>query len=85
MADKLLTAVQLAGALGLTESAVIRLRKQRKIPAVKLGYRTFRFRLPSVEAALGKLELKAISARTRDEYGPLSPLPERSQSAYRRS
>lgn len=61
MTEKLLTAEQLADEIGLEESAVIRLRKQRKIPAVKLGYRTFRFRLPSVEAALSKLEIKAVS------------------------
>jgi hypothetical protein len=58
---KLLTAQQIANEVGLDESIVIRLRKQRKIPAIKLGYRTFVFRLPSVEAALDKLEIKAIS------------------------
>jgi len=62
MAEKLLTAEQVADEVGLDESTVIRLRKQRKIPAVKLGYRTFRFCLPSVEAALGKLEIKAVKA-----------------------
>ena len=62
MAEKLLTAEQVADEVGLDESTVIRLRKQRKIPAVKLGYRTFRFRLPSVETALDKLEIKAVKA-----------------------
>jgi hypothetical protein len=61
MAHKLLTAEQVGEEIGLPESAVIRLRKQRKIPAVKLGYRTFVFLLPKVEAALSKLEIKAIS------------------------
>jgi excisionase family DNA binding protein len=65
MAEKLLTADQVADEVGLDESTVIRLRKQRKIPAVKLGYRTFRFRLPSVEAALDKLEIKAVKAESR--------------------
>ena len=63
MAEKLLTAEQVADEVGLDESTVIRLRKQRKIPAVKLGYRTFRFRLPSVEAALDRLEIKALGIR----------------------
>jgi excisionase family DNA binding protein len=62
---KLLTAEQVADEIGLEESTVIRLRKQRKIPAVKLGYRTFMFRLSSVESALDKLEVKAIGSKGR--------------------
>jgi excisionase family DNA binding protein len=65
LGNKLLTAEQLAVEIGLEESAVIRLRKQRTIPAVKLGYRTFRFRLSSVEAALARLETKVISTGRR--------------------
>jgi len=60
MAEKLLTAEQVGNEVGLDEATVVRLRKQRKIPAIKLGYRTFVFRLPAVEAALDKLEIKAI-------------------------
>ena len=63
MAEKLLTARQVAHEKGLHESEVIRLRKQRKIPSVKLGYRSFRFVLSRVEAALDKLEVKAVSSK----------------------
>ena len=61
MAEKLITAQQVADAKGLDEATVIRLRKQRKIPSVKLGYRTFLFYLSAVDAALAKLEIKVIS------------------------
>jgi predicted DNA-binding transcriptional regulator AlpA len=60
MSEKLLTAKQVAHEKGLREAEVIRLRKQRKIPSVQLGYRTFRFHLSRVEAALDKLEVKAV-------------------------
>lgn len=63
MTEKLLSAQQVADARGLDESTVIRLRKERKIPAIKLGYRTFVFRLSAVDAALSKLEVKAISLK----------------------
>jgi excisionase family DNA binding protein len=63
MSEKLLTAEQVADARGLKERTVIRLRKEHKIPSVKLGYRTFLFRLSAVDAALGRLEEKAVSAR----------------------
>jgi len=59
--SKLLTDQELADALGLTAHMVLRLRRVKKIPAVKLGYRTFRYRLESVEAALSKMEVKAIN------------------------
>lgn len=62
MAEKLLTAKQVADEIGLDDSTVIRLRKERKIPSVQLGYRTFLFYLSAVEAALGKLEIKAVKA-----------------------
>jgi predicted DNA-binding transcriptional regulator AlpA len=60
MAEKLLSAGQVARAKGLRESTVIRLRKESRIPAIQLGYRTFMFHLSAVEAALKKLEIKAI-------------------------
>lgn len=57
---ELLTTEQVASQLGLDEQMIVRFRKQRKIPSIKLGYRTFRFQLPKVLAALEKLEIKAI-------------------------
>jgi len=63
MAERLMTAKQVADERGLTEKTVIRLRKQRKLAAVQLGYRTFLFRPSAVEAAFAKMEVKAISAR----------------------
>jgi excisionase family DNA binding protein len=67
MVEKLLTAKQIADAKGLDEQTVVRLRKDRKIPAVQLGYKTFRFQLTAVEAAISKLEIKAITARRKGQ------------------
>lgn len=59
---KLLTGEQLATELGLRPRTVKTLRQRGKIPAVQLAKHIFRYRLSSVEAALGKLELKAVNA-----------------------
>ncbi len=59
--DKLLTAAELAEAVPFpSEATVNRLRRKKKIPCVKIGYRTIRYDLERVRTALGKLEVTAI-------------------------
>ncbi|MDB6172264.1 MAG: hypothetical protein JWL59_1575 [Chthoniobacteraceae bacterium] len=41
-------------------NAVNDLRRARKIPAIKLGYRTFLYSEEEVRKALAKLEIRAI-------------------------
>ena len=53
---QMLTKIQLADVLNVPTSTVDMLRQTRMIPALKLGYRTFRFERGAVEKALGKLE-----------------------------
>ena len=38
------------------------MRRSRKIPVVKLGYRTLRYDWPKVQAALEKLTVKEVGA-----------------------
>ena len=46
-------------ALGLSSTRMVdELVRRRKIPFIKLGYRTMRFRLSDVEAALKKLTVR---------------------------
>ena len=54
MSDKLLTTEQLAESLGLPVRTVSDLARRKKIPSVRLGYRTRRFQLPRVLKALRK-------------------------------
>jgi len=63
--EKLLTDEQLANELGLRRRTIKTLRMDGKIPVVLLGPKTIRYRLSSVEAALAKLEIKAIGAKGR--------------------
>ncbi len=63
--EKLLTDEQLASELGLRRRTIKTLRMARSIPVVVLGPKTIRYRLSSVEAALAKLEVKAISTAKR--------------------
>lgn len=58
--DHYLTKDQLADRLGLTRRGVECLMARRKIPAVRLGWRTVRFNWKAVEVALGKLEVKSV-------------------------
>lgn len=56
-----LTAAQLADALNLPSAATVRdLARKRKIPVMKIGYRTHRFELEKCRAALSKLEVRAL-------------------------
>ena len=52
----LLTVDQLAKELGMPPRSIRWLVYQKKIPRVKLGYRTMRFRLAAVKQAIEKLE-----------------------------
>ena len=56
----LLTAAELAAKLGLPERTVLWLTQRRKIPRVKLGHRTVRYRLDAVQRALDRLIVDEI-------------------------
>lgn len=56
-----LTAEELAHELNLpSPNSVKALARKRKIPVLKIGYRTHRYDLEKCRAALSKLEVKAI-------------------------
>jgi excisionase family DNA binding protein len=56
----LLDKEELAACLGLKVRGVEMLVKERKIPAMRIGYKTLRFSLPRVLRALQKFELKEV-------------------------
>lgn len=61
MSESLLTAEQLAKAIPFPSAATVHnLRRKRKIPAIRLGYRTYRYDLARVRAALSKFEIAAV-------------------------
>jgi hypothetical protein len=60
---KLISDQQLADALGLEVKNIRWLRKNHRIPAIKLGYRTFKYRLDDVEAAIMRREIKAVGLK----------------------
>lgn len=68
---QLVDSKSLAVELGCPEALISRLRRQRKIPAIKLGYRTYRYELPRVVAALSRLEITAIGLNRRSTKGGL--------------
>lgn len=60
----LLTKDELRVRLNLPSTRMIdELVRKRKIPVLRLGYRTLRFDLAKVEIALEKLELKAVGQK----------------------
>ena len=64
MSLHLLTKEQLRDALNLPSTRMVdELVRRRKIPVLRLGYRTVRFDLAKVEAAIEKFELKAIGQK----------------------
>ena len=64
MSLHLLTKEQLRAALNLPSTRMVdELVRRRKIPVIRLGYRTVRFDLAKVEAAIERLELKAIGQK----------------------
>ena len=64
MSLHLLTKEQLRDALNLPSTRMVdELVRRRKIPVLRLGHRTLRFDLAKVQAALEKLELKAIGQK----------------------
>ena len=64
MSLNLLTKEQLRDALNLPSTRMVdELVRRRKIPVLRLGYRTVRFDLAKVHAALEKLELKAVGQK----------------------
>jgi hypothetical protein len=59
---KLLTDKQLVAELdcGLTTRSIASLRRAKKIPVVKIGYRTLRYDLERVVSALQRREIREI-------------------------
>jgi excisionase family DNA binding protein len=47
---------------GIPTRTIQTLMRRRKIPFLKLGYRTLRFQPEKVKAALAKLEIKEVGA-----------------------
>jgi len=58
--SQMLTKEQLAELLNLTPSTIDHMRQKRMIPALRFGYRTYRFERGAIERALGKLEQHEI-------------------------
>jgi hypothetical protein len=63
---ELLTDQQLARKLGATCRQIRSWRVRRIIPSIRLGYRTIRFRLESVIAALEKRSIKPLNLGARE-------------------
>jgi hypothetical protein len=64
LGPRLLTDYELAAKLGtgFTPRNIAELRRAKKIPVISLGYRTKRYDLNAVLAALRRREIKAIGA-----------------------
>ena len=59
--ERLLTKQELMERLNVPKARIIEnMVRARKIPVVKLGYRTLRFDWPKVRAALDKLTIREI-------------------------
>ena len=59
-----MTKEELRAALNLPSTRMVdELVRKRKIPVIQLGHRTVRFNLAKVEAALERLELKAVGQK----------------------
>ena len=60
---RLKTAEEIATALGENTRTISTLRRSGKIPYLKLGWRTVRYDLDKVVAALQRLEVRAVGDR----------------------
>lgn len=61
--DGLLTKEELRQRLNVPHVRIIEeMTRKRKIPVVKLGYRTLRYSWPKVQAALERLTVKEVGA-----------------------
>lgn len=67
-----LTARQLADILQVSETTIHRLRRQGRIPAIKVTDRLIRFNLRDVKAALADTTKKNPSEATPDDHQQLS-------------
>jgi excisionase family DNA binding protein len=56
----LLSVAELAAKIGLPERTILWLTQTRKIPKVKLGHRTVKYRLDAVQRALDRLTIDEI-------------------------
>lgn len=67
--DSLLTKKELAEKMGLPSTRIVdAMIAHRKIPVIRLGYRTVRFRWNDVQAAIEKLTIWDHSA-SKENYG----------------
>jgi len=55
---------ELAQVLGLSVRGVESLRKNRRIPAIKLGHRTYRYDVEAVQRALERFTVREVGADT---------------------
>jgi hypothetical protein len=60
MNQQLISEKQVAEQLGLPKSLIRKLRVEKKIPHFDLGYRTVKYDLPSVVAAMKRLEVRPL-------------------------
>lgn len=61
--ERLLTKEELRQRLNVPHLRIIdEMTRKRKIPVVRLGYRTLRFDWPKVQAALEKLTVREVGA-----------------------
>ena len=86
MDDRLLTKERLAKRLGgdFTVAKIDRFRRAGRIPAVRLGYRTFLFNYESVIAALLRHEIKDKPATSKQRRGFISALAKSKREGSRK-
>jgi hypothetical protein len=60
MNQQLISEKQVADHLGLPKSLIRKLRVEKKIPHLWLGYRTVKYNLPAVIAAMNRLEVRPV-------------------------
>jgi hypothetical protein len=58
--NQMISERELAEQLGLPKSLIRKLRVEKKIPHFDLGYRTVKYNLPAVVAAMKRLEVRPL-------------------------
>jgi len=75
MNQRLISERELADHLGLKKSLIRKLRIEKKIPHFDLGYRTVKYDLPSVVAAMKRLEVRPVQRAYSLKKRPFSSEP----------
>jgi hypothetical protein len=57
--NRLLNKQELAEEINQPPTTINKLRRERKIPAIRIGYRSYRYNLAKVLRALSRLEIKS--------------------------